>query len=110
MATGGWGGAYSNPFAAGGAGAADGDKRETGGAYGAWGGNGAGVGLPPRQVATPSAPAFIAPPPPPPFGGAPGGDAREAALARREADLARREAALQSAGGSMKVLRRMQHR
>lgn len=104
MATGGWGGAYSNPFAgqaAGGTAEQDADKASSNrqsNAFGAWGG---GVG-----TTAPSAPA-VPPTSSLPFnltaaaGGANGSiDAREAALQRREAELARREAQLAAAGNT----------
>lgn len=109
MATGGWGGAYSNPFAGQTATSTDQEADKSPAirqqnAFGAWGG---GVGS-----TAPSAPAV--PTSNMPFnvtaaaGGANGTiDAREAALQRREAEIARREAQLAAAGasGSIKVWR-----
>lgn len=102
MAAGGWGGAYSNPFAAQAAAATAEQEAEKAAsnrqqqAFGAWG---AGVGS--TAPTAPTAPTSL------PFnltaaaGGANGTvDAREAALQRREAELARREAQLAAAGAS----------
>eukprot|EP00882_Tetradesmus_deserticola_P008201 GHRQ01008646.1.p1 GENE.GHRQ01008646.1~~GHRQ01008646.1.p1 ORF type:complete len:299 (+),score=151.90 GHRQ01008646.1:234-1130(+) len=99
MASGGWGGAYSNPFAAqeaAAAAAAAEEKASAGGrqgqAYGAW-----SAGSTPASA--PAVPAFVAPTP---AVAAAGGNvtAREAELQRREAELARREAQLAQAGNS----------
>lgn len=113
MASGGWGGAYSNPFAAQAAAATAEQEAEKAAsnrqqqAFGAWG---AGVGS--------TAPTAPAAPTSSPFnltaaaaGGANGTvDAREAALQRREAELARREAQLAAAGasGAIKVSQHQQ--
>uniref|UniRef100_A0A383WI86 Secretory carrier-associated membrane protein n=1 Tax=Tetradesmus obliquus TaxID=3088 RepID=A0A383WI86_TETOB len=102
MASGGWGGAYSNPFAAQEAAAAAAAAEEKvsaagrqGAAYGAWGGSGT------PAASTPAVPAFIAPTPVTATAAAGGNvTAREAELARREAELARREAQLAQAGAA----------
>jgi hypothetical protein len=100
MASGGWGGAYSNPFAAQEAAAAAAAAEEKasaagrqGQAYGAWSG-----GATPAASA-PAVPAFVAPTP---VVASAGGNvtAREAELLRREAELSRREAQLAQAGVS----------
>lgn len=108
MASGGWGGAYSNPFAAqeaAAAAAAAEDKASAGGrqgqAYGAWSAGGT------PAASAPAVPAFVAPTPAAAAAGSTV-TAREAELQRREAELARREAQLAQAGasGAIKVCSR----